>query len=216
MPAEDQLLSEDEIHLRVAAPDFFKELIDSRTATLWQEGNLEALTAWKQEREQKDRLFAELAPQVKLDVSQQSQDVSFEMQAVQFAAAFNRLAAEYDMPVEGMQIDAEQAARAYAKVLHEKWTQEHQSLPSAAQTIGDEEIPREDMRFVVGREIEASKERHHEATEPTRNALGEMSQAAKDDYLAEQLQAGKAAVKAQEVSLQKTQDRDQEPPDRDR
>lgn len=189
MPANDQLLSEDEIHLRVAAPDFFKELIDSRTATLMQEGDLEALTAWKQSTEQKDRLFAELAPQVKLDFDQRQQNMSFDMQVVQFAAAFNRLAAEYEMPVEGRQIDSQQAARAYAQILREKWTQENQLLPSAAepeQNIGDQEIPREDMRFVVAREIDASRKDYREATEPSLNTGPKMGQIAREEFLAEQ------------------------------
>lgn len=181
MSNNDHFLSEDEIHFRIASPEFFKELIDSRTATLIEEGNPEALTAWKETREHKDRLFAELAPQVKLDVEERGYSISLERQIVEFVAAFNRLAAEYELPIEKLNTDSKQAADAYAKLLHERFFAE-------------------DMRFTVAREIDASKQGHHQATEPKSNSFGKESQATRSSYLAEQVKIGGKAQEAQELS----------------
>jgi hypothetical protein len=203
MSTNENLLSDDEVYLRVTAPNFFKELIDSHTATLVQEGNPEALTAWKQSREIKDHLFAELAPKAQLEIGEQRDGSSLEMQSVKFTAALNRLAAEYDMPVN--HVNHEQAAHAYSKVLHEEWV--HQGINP------DDPIPAEDMQFVVNRDIEESKKLHHERTEPRINSFGKMTKDEKDRFMADQVDVGKSALEAKEISLDKNQGRDIDPPD---
>jgi hypothetical protein len=214
---KNRSLLDDEIHLRVTAPEFFQELIDSRTATLQERGDLEELVAWKEIREQNNREFSELTPQEIQAVLARNGQISPEMQSMEFASSLARYSDQNNIPFKPEQIDPLQAFLGYEQIRNEE--RGSISLPSAnesGQIIGDEEIPREDMRFVVAREIDSAKEYHRSMTEPALNSLGTMSREAKDEFLANLKLAGKEALKAQEQSIQQDQARSIEPPDRER
>ena len=91
MPPSTNRLSDDERDLRLHAPKFFQELMDSRTATLMEENNPEALAAWKQELQQRDQLWQDM-PQETPELLQQPLDKEHVKEALQsYAQEFSRL-----------------------------------------------------------------------------------------------------------------------------
>lgn len=202
MSSNQRSLTEDEVYLRVAAPGFFEELVSAHTASLIESGNPEAFTAWKEVRLRNDREFATLADEERRQVNELRQSQSFERQSVDFAAAVTRFAAEAEIPLAQYNLSPQEAVDLHRRIIHEEWEQD----------LGDI-APQEDMRFVASREIEQSRNRHLEETAPERNEFGKMSQTAREEFLNEQREVGKAALLAQQQSPHQTQDRDIDPPE---
>ncbi|WP_428305418.1 hypothetical protein [Lacipirellula sp.] len=207
MSSSPRTLTEDEISLRVAAPVFFEELIGAHTASLVEKGDPEAFTSWKEIRQQSDREFASLSAEELLQVNEQRQAQPFERQSIEFAAALTRFAAEADIPLDQHNISPHQAVACYSKIIRNEWEQDL--------AASEEGMPREDLRFVAAREIEQSKAEYLELTEPAKQKFGEMSQAARNEFLDDQRQVGQAALQAQRQSLQQSPARDIDPPEHD-
>ena len=112
MPPESNGISRAEINLRLHAPKFYKELIDSRTASLIEENNPEALIAWKQELQRRDQLFADMlqgAPELR----QQPLDKENVKEALKaYAKEFSRLNPEA--------IDAEHFEASFTEIMKEQ------------------------------------------------------------------------------------------------
>lgn len=208
MSAENRSLTEDEIKLRVTTPLFFEDLIGSRTETIIEAKNPEAFAAWKEIREQANREFATLSADALLEVAREQQAKPFDVQCKDLAATLSRFAASLDIPLERLGAP-EQTAASCARILREE-----REFEFAAEHSPDQ-IPPLDMRLVAGREIDESRAAYREQTEPAQNQFREMSQSARDEFLAEQRQIGRDALKSQSQSIQQTQTQSIDPPEHD-
>lgn len=224
--ATNQELSQDEIFLRANAPQFFQELRDAHTATLIEQGNPEALTAWKEVNQLRDLQYDQLPPDIKMNAGETQEQRSIEMQGLEFAGATTRYAAENDISFNEQGLTPGQLADSYARVQREEL--EHDMLQTAlddgpeptrqaphrghdapSQTMGDVPLP-EDKRFEVARQIDAAKEQHRQQTEPSRNAFGEMSDQARQEFLEEQKQVAQDALHTQQQSIDQAQEQQQQ------
>lgn len=168
MPPKTNSISGDEMTLRLHAPKFFQELIDSRTASLIEANDPEALTAWKQEREQKDQLWKEILkdnPQVQ----QQVLDREVLEQSVKgFALEFSRRVPEIN-----------------EEVLQESLTD---IIRNEQDPPWDHNAPPLDMRHTVAKELDNKKEQ--ELNDRNLSAHS-MPGAGREEFLKEQLSVGK-------------------------
>lgn len=200
MPAEQPSLSDEELHLRVAAPLFFEDLVGSHTDTIVEAKNPEAFAAWKEIRQQADREFAALSAETLLEVAREQQSKPFDTQCNDLAEALSRFAAHADIPLEGGLGSTEETLASCAKILQGEREFDFTIEPSSAHRPA----PPRDPRFEAGREIDQSRAAYREQTEPALNEFREMSQSARDEFLAEQRQIGKEALRSQTQSIQQT------------
>ena len=206
MPSDQPSLSENEIYLRVNAPVFFDDLMSAHTASLIERGDPEALTAWKEIRQQSGQEFAAVPAEEIARVGEEREKKSFDMQSIEFAAALTRFAAESDIPLSQYDLSPQKAVAVYGKILEEEL---ELRLSDAAQ-----DLPPVDRQMEANREIDQSKTRHQALTDPRTNSFG-LSQAARDELIEDQRKVGKLAREAQQQSLDPSQDHDIDPPDHD-
>jgi hypothetical protein len=167
MPPQTSSISGDEIYLRLHSPKFFKELIDSRTASLVAAGDVEALAAWNQERSQKDRLWAELldsAPNLKQKVLEIE---TFQDAVKGFVTQFAN--------VGSFQIDPKVFEASIEDLLRE----EHEPQPPI------------DWQMEVNKEIDAFNAKEREVRNLEKNVFGRDAAAERKDFLADQERIGK-------------------------
>lgn len=219
MSNQNHAISNDEIYLRVTAPMFFEDLIGAHTATLVERADPEAFASWKQIRLVRETAFAAISSEHLVEVDRQRQEKSFEAQSLDFAAALARFGAESEIPLERHNLSPRQAGELYVNILREEWGQER--VPAGMSFVperndGSDTVSQEDLRFVVNREIDASKVKHIQQTDPALNTFKGMSAAARDEFLKEQRAIGQEVLTAQEQSFQQVEVRRTDPSDRNR
>lgn len=164
MPPKSNNISGDEMYLRLHAPKFFKELIDSRTATLMEAGNPEDLTAWKQERQQKDQLWKEMIQETP-GLQQQVLDKEIFQKAVQgYAQEVSKL--------DPKNIDPEVMEASIADLIQ-----------GELDPLWDNNAPPLDMRFVAAAQIDKHREQERDDRDLSGKSMSEQGPNIREEYL---------------------------------
>lgn len=115
-----QSLTEAELQLRLVARSFFQELVDSRTASLMERQDQEALAGWRQLRRAADRAFEALPAEAKQRAVEQFQALSPPEQSIRFAGALQEFAKDHGLSREYQTIDPQNARAAFQQILQEE------------------------------------------------------------------------------------------------
>lgn len=118
MPSEE--LSAAEIQLRITVPEFFRELADSHSASLLEQGDPEAIAAWRQARQLAEGKFANIDADMKGTIAEKFHQLSEAEKADHVADALKTFAKEQRLSAEFQNINPANIQAAYERIAQEQ------------------------------------------------------------------------------------------------